>query len=212
MPLSGTVVRYDPGGNGAHGVAVASLRSGVVESIVSRTLGTAEKVLEIVETTENLIGLGVDTLSFWGTGPSGWRPADLWLRHRYPSVQNSVVSPNGLFGSMGLNGMAVLVASRYLHPDLSITETHPKVLFWALTAERYDFANRKAFMVGTLCEWMGAALHPDNEHERDAAISAYAALKGLLGEWCHDLHTLLEGPGTRLVSPCGVTHYWWPEA
>jgi hypothetical protein len=88
---------------------------------------------------EIVSALGVDTLTCWSTGPGGWRSADRWLRQQYPAVRNSVVTPNGLFGSMGLNGMAVLISARKRFDNLFITETHPKVLYWQITRARYDY-------------------------------------------------------------------------
>jgi hypothetical protein len=52
------------------------------------------------------------------------------------NVRNSVMTPNGLAGSMGLNGMSVLIAARRRYPDVTVVETHPKVLYWALANKR----------------------------------------------------------------------------
>ena len=94
------IIGYDPGGNDAHGLAELHVHDGRAIRISTRTLGTAEDVVSALDSLSSLAALGVDTLSCWSTGPSGWRPADRWLRERYPDVQNSVVSPNSLFGSM----------------------------------------------------------------------------------------------------------------
>jgi hypothetical protein len=50
---------------------------------------------------------------------------------------------NGLAGSMGLNGMSVLIAARHKYPDVSVVETHPKVLYWALANKRYDYQSAR---------------------------------------------------------------------
>ncbi len=158
-----------------------------------------------------MLGLGVDSLTCWSTGPSGWRPADLWLREQYPEIRNSIISPNGLFGSMGLNGMATLVCVRKVHPDLYITETHPKVLYWHLTRDKYDYTSRKTLMDGWMGTCLGLTIEPANEHEWDAAISALAVLESLREEWTRDLHALEGSAEDRLVQPCGRTHYFWPD-
>ncbi len=44
---------------------------------------------------------------------------------------------------MSLNGMTLLVSLRNQRPELFITETHPKVLFWFLEREKYDYENKK---------------------------------------------------------------------
>ncbi len=58
---------------------------------------------------------------------------------------------------------------------------------------------------------LGIKAAPANEHEWDAALSALAALEGFSGRWTHDLHCLATRDGERLLTPCGTTHYWWPE-
>jgi len=99
--LTGTLVGYDPGGNGANGFALLKIKDSKPTSISITTLSNVESVINEIK-INNIIGLGVDTLSCWSTGHSGWRPADWWLRRKYPEVQNSVMSPNTLSGSMGI--------------------------------------------------------------------------------------------------------------
>ena len=138
--INGTIVGYDPGGNGSQGVAKISISKGQCTEIEVCKLDTAEDVISWIDEVEDLIGLGVDTIACWSTGPSGWRAADLWLRRRYTEMQQSVVSPNGLFGSMGLNGMAVLASIREKQAGLPISETpfYPVPLrdFFAIVTKR----------------------------------------------------------------------------
>ncbi len=206
------IVGYDPGGDGAHGVALLSLVDGRPETAQTRTFQTAHEVIEYIEGLGTVAALGVDTLTCWSTGAGGWRPADRWLRDRYKSIRNSVMTPNGLAGSMGLNGMSVLIATRWRLPDVMIVETHPKVLYWALANRRYDYQATRNEMERMLCEACAATLTTANEHEWDAALSALAAARGLLGEWTTDLHALPIGRGERLISPCRRTNYYWPES
>lgn len=154
--IDGTIVGYDPGGNGTQGVANISISGSQCTKIEVCTLDTAEDVISWIDEVEDLIGLGVDTLACWSTGPSGWRAADLWLRKRYTEIQQSVVSPNGLYGSMGLNGMAVLVSIREKRIDLPISETHPKVLYWALQRKKYDYTNAAPEMDFNLSDWLAS--------------------------------------------------------
>lgn len=209
MCITGTIIGYDPGGNRGHGLTKLVLEKGSIREATTDTLDNAEKVITNTQEQGSLVAIGVDTLTCWSTGESGWRPADLWLRDKYKKVQKSIVSPNGLRGSMALNGMAVLVSLRELQPDLFITETHPKVLFWFLKRKKYDYKNNKALMDDTLITNLGVRISPANDHEWDSAISAFAALQSVIGKWKHDLHEMT-GEG-RLVSPCGATHYFWPE-
>lgn len=112
---------------------------------------------------------------------------------------------------MGLNGMAVVVAARRRFTDLFITETHPKVLYWHLARAKYDYRTSKAAMDDVLARVLGISVAPATEHEWDAALSAFAALEGSVGRWSHDLHSIATGENERLISPCGTTHYFWPE-
>ena len=213
------IIGYDPGGNGAHGVAKLEVRDGAAVRLSTMTLGTAEDVLSFLENTASLSAIGVDTLTCWSTGPSGWRPADLWLREHYPDVKDSVVSPNSLYGSMGLNGMAVLIAVRKQFPAVHITETHPKVLYWHFAGTPYDYLGSREAMDELLAQRFNVAVSTETEHEWDAAISALAALESYTGRWTHDLHSKKRDAepdaepdaNERIVQPCGETRYSWPE-
>lgn len=208
--LTGVVVGYDPGGNGAHGIAELHIRDGKPTTLEMKTMQATEDVIRFMEDLPSIVALGVDTLTCWCTGSGAWRPADRWLRDHYKEVRNSIVTPNGLFGSMGLNGMAVLVAARQKFPDLLITETHPKVLYWQLSKKKYDYLGCKVAMDQTLANALHLAAAPATEHEWDAAISALAAFEGASGRWHHDLHSLPHETAERIVSPCGRTKYFWP--
>jgi len=88
---SAIFIGYDPGGNNCHGLAELHVENGKATRLVTTTLGTVENVVSYLESLRSLTALGVDTLTCWSTGPSGWRPADRWLRQRYPQAKNSVV-------------------------------------------------------------------------------------------------------------------------
>ena len=134
---------YDPGGNGKHGVAAIRIQGDAVAEIESDTVDTASEVLKWFLCQNRIarlgpaVGIGVDTLTYWSGGNSGWRNADIHLRDTYRDVAGSVASANSLYGSMGLNGMFVLRRLRDRSPCLYVTETHPKVLHWALFCEPY---------------------------------------------------------------------------
>jgi len=134
---------YDPGGNGKHGVAAIRIQGDAVAEIELDTVDTASEVLKWFLCRNRIarlgpaVGIGVDTLTYWSGGSSGWRHADIHLRCTYPDVASSVASANSLYGSMGLNGMFVLRKLREETDDLYVTETHPKVLYWALARKPY---------------------------------------------------------------------------
>jgi len=209
--LTGFVAGYDPGGNDGHGVAVAEFRQGSCIDLSVQTMAHVEAVIHHFESFGSLAAIGIDTLAGWGTGPSGWRGADLWLRRKYRPIQRSIVSPNGLFGSMGLNGMAVLHTVRSWAASLHITETHPKVLYWALTGKKYDYNRFSTQMNTDLSAWLGTVVETTTDHEWDAAVSILAAVRGFDGEWTHDLFTEHSATEGRLIFPAGPANYWWPE-
>lgn len=208
--MTRTFVGYDPGGNGSHGLATLAVTGGRPSALRVETLPNVEAVSRRVEAVGDLTGVGVDTLTCWSTGPGGWRPADRWLRAAYPEVRPSVASPNALYGSMSVSGMAVLVALRQRRPDLLVTETHPKVLRWAVWGRRHRYDEARE-MDADLSALVGLPVRTANDHEWDAAVSAHAARCAFRGAWAHDLHQLPTAEGERLVAPCGPTRYAWPD-
>lgn len=211
MDITGTIIGYDPGGNTNHGLTRLVFKNGSITEGITQSLDNVGQVIKIAQEESSLIGVGVDTLTCWSTGASGWRPADLWLKQKYREIQNSIISPNGLYGSMVINGMSLLVALRKQRHDLFITETHPKVLFWFLKHEKHDYKNKKNLMDEVLIKQIGVRISPANEHEWDSAISAFATLQSVKGIWKHDLHKIPMAGKERLISPCGTTYFFWPE-
>ena len=211
MKITGTIIGYDPGGNSNHGVAFFSYDNGNLIGYDIYTLTTANEVIEQSKNYNNIIAIGIDTLSCWSTGLSGWRPADRWLKDKYQDITNSIASANSLFGSMGINGMSVLISMRENNPDIKITETHPKVLYYALSNEKYDYETNHIDMDSLLSDLLKTKITTNNDHEWDAALSVYAAINGILGFWELDLHELNLTQNEKLIIPCGKTNYWWPQ-
>jgi len=210
--MNGVIAGYDPGGNGANGLALLFISDGLITSVESETVETAHDVLDCLLEFDDLLGIGVDTLTEWSTGKSGWRHADLTLRAKYPLVQKSVTPPNSLFGSMALNGMSILIKLKQLNPNIPITEAHPKVLFHALTGSKYNYAEERAEMDRLLSNWFRVPnIKTESGHEWDALISAYSAYQGMIGNWTMDLHTPTQGESSKSVNPIGKTHFYWPS-
>ena len=210
--MMGTLIGYDPGGNGHHGLAMLSLEAGQPLALTIETCQTVEEVIRRIEPIPDLCGAGIDTITCWSTGPSGWRPADRWMREQYPTaVARSVTSPNSLYGSMSLSGMSVIHALRQLDAALPISETHPKVMAHVLWGRRYDYARDARWMDDGLATLLGLAIRTANDHEWDAVVAAYSMLCALRGEWTHDLHQLAPRADERILFPAGPTQYVWPE-
>jgi hypothetical protein len=209
--LNGTVFGYDPGGKGAHGTAELNVVGGQTRSLIVRAASSVEEVIRRFENVSAPLAIGVDSLTCWSAGEGGWRPADRWLRQQYPEVSSSVMAPNSLRSSMTMGGMVFLIAARQRLPSIPVTETHPKVLSWHLSRAKYDYAAGRATMDAALRQLLGFSVIPENEHEWDAALSAFAALEGISNRWRQDLHALPVMPGERVIVPCGTTNYFWPD-
>ncbi len=217
---------YDPGGNDKHGFCAAILEQSKIRQLKIWTPKTAVEVLEHIRSyrsgsrKELPVILGVDTLTCWSLDKSGQRHADRLLRNNYSRVAGSVIHPNALYGAMTLNGMAVILKCREecSETGLTICETHPKVLYHALTEEKYDFQGNRDCMIDCLANLFKAAMKEEalkkevcnikNDHEFDAALSLLAAWKHAIGEWTTDLHQGADKD--RHVFPCGKTCFPWP--
>ena len=206
-----TILGYDPGGNGKHGVAGLSVDDSYAPlNIIVQTKGTIDEVIQWFLGHDNVCGIGIDTLTKWATSHSGWRPADHWLRNTYPAVAPSVVSPNALYGSMVIGGMAVKSWFFNKHPNAVISETHPKVLYFALRNQRHDWANAAPGMTDFLSGRLGIRCEFENDHEFDSALSCFAVLEFLRGHWQHDLHAAIDDRCGPDIEPFGKSIYAWP--
>ena len=204
-----TYFGYDPGGNGKHGIAAVEVASQPVSAKV-HTASDAHQVVRWIRDhcAGSAGGIGIDTLLTWELGKSGWRGADVALRKQYPEVQKSVASSNSLYGSMSVQGPAVALKLRESWPKLGVTETHPKVLYFALTGTKYEWSVRSEEMTAWLLREFGLPATPvSNDHEWDALLSACAAWRGFTGQWATDLAELGRDP----VSPVPRARYFWPE-
>ena len=245
--LTGCFLGYDPGGEKGHGVAAIKVASGEVADHRVDTKNTVEEVLQWFRTWFQkgepdsfgpVLGIGIDTLTYWSSGWAGWRMADQCLRCAYEKatfsewvqgekkerkIQDSVASPNFLMGAMCLNGMFVLRRLRSTINGLYVTETHPKVLFYALTKIGYRYAStnkkkpkltseedrRRQLMNCWLCLRTGLrhnAEITENNHEWDALISAWAAFCGRSGKW--PLNLLNEAHCCELLKETLGTKKW----
>jgi hypothetical protein len=103
-----------------------------------------------------------------------------------------------------IGGMALAIRLRQRWPNLILNETHPKVFFYWLAGKRYgkDIAVAVDQFVG-LSGISNRNLR--NEHELDAALSAWATRTGLAEGWA-DLVRNDDG----LLFPAGPVHYLWP--
>lgn len=222
--IQGHVIGYDPGGNWAHGILVVDVRRSGTGWVAERfhgrtgqTVGDAIAWLSRACGDGNVVAVGIDTLSEWSSGDCGWRPADQWLRVKYPEVRNSVMAPNSIASAMTVNGAAflTLLAPRFLTDGSMVTEAHPKVCYYALTRRRHAWEASRAQMARWLTDEFSvepnAELTDSSSHVFDAGLAALAALRGVNGDWKRDLHALNGETDETRIRFCGPTHFWWPE-
>lgn len=212
------VFGFDPGGvsNRANGVALLHCPPEGEPTAVVNSLGWADEVLTWLEEQvgdRRLDGAGIDTLLTWSTARCGTRPIDQTLRDRYQEVRASILDSNSIYGSMAVQGMAVAMKLRQKWPGLHLNETHPKVLYYALSRPRQKYAYGRG-MVDWLLQQFQSGLQLrkpiDNEHEWDALMSAWATWKGLSRAWQADLMDSVPS-AERLLYPVGPVSFYWPE-
>jgi hypothetical protein len=193
-----------PGGAGGFGVA--SLRG--VEVRAATVSCVADAIGWVTEECKlrDPIAAGIDAMLYGCDGPGGWRPAERSLRAAYPKVLSSVISPNGLYGSMGIGGMALALRLRQRWPNVNLNETHPKVLTFSLRGETHR-DNDCAAGITWFEQYSGLDMtRVSGGHEFDAVISAWATREGLSRKW-----TDLIADDPALLFPVGTVRYLWPE-
>ena len=177
-------------------------------------VATVSSVAEIFTWFEDQSGTepfaaGIDTLLSWPIkNEAGWREVDSYLRQTYPVVANSVISANGLYGSMCLNGMSLAMKLREKWPDIILNETHPKVLYYALANQKYKYDDQ-------MDTWLRKEMKTrerfqvSNDNEWDAAISAWYTLVSIDQEAPRDLAD--EFQAENPIHPVGKVHFYWPK-
>ena len=148
---------------------------------------------------------GIDAFLFWETSRCGWRAADRWLKATYTAVTRNVLPSNSVQGAAAIQGMALGISLRRVWPRIGLTETHPKVLHYALADSRFEWTPKVARwpreMIGCADE---AAVQTQNEWS--ALVSAWIAMMGHTGAWTLDLRQ----NSKEAVEPAGPVSFWWP--
>lgn len=185
----------DPGGIKSFGVAALEDDGSFKTWLCS---STDEALARIIQPA----GVGIDCPLWWSSGEGGGRLADRWLRKTYSIASGTVQSVNSLKGAVLVQGLMLAMMLRKAHPNVPITESHPKALLLALCLKDWKAFSESFVLDGP---------EPPTEHERDALIGAVAVREGSLGRWKLDLALHL---GPSEIDPkaawFGEVHYWWP--
>jgi len=192
----------DPGGTGNFGLAILKSDGSAHTCCVN----CADQAIDVVKERVKIhpAGVGVDSPLWWSSGPSGDRQADQWLRRTYGLSGGQVQTANSLRGAALVQGAMFVHRVRQLFPNVGVTETHPKAVWTALKVDNWDSFS-KQFLVNV-------TIHNEQEHERDAIISAVAAREGFERRWLKDLstarHPSEQDPSQFWLAPI---HYFWPD-
>lgn len=125
----------------------------------------------------------------------------------------SVVPQNSLYSAMTLNGALVAVEARKHRPELSLVESHPKLLLHAARGigparDHLVRGYAEALHKGRIARKDGRQLHED--HMADAFVAAWCASRWYFGQWTTDLYDLTSRK--RYYFPVSGAVYPWPEA
>jgi hypothetical protein len=192
-------VGFDPGGKSAFGWAVLAKVGADLELVATGTCAGARAALAAAAIASPTIpvAFGTDSPLYWVE--AGDRKADAVVRKMVCAAGGSsgtVSHVNSLRGACLVQGILVIRFAAELWPMASITETHPKALLKVSKSAR-EFAERIAKRVIT-------------EHERDAALAAFAAFS--MVEYSEGWTDLAE-TDVRPFFPGGKRlAYWFPKA
>ena len=197
---------FDPGGAGKFGVAL--LQGGTAS--VSTCCGIGEALSWALNECRNKkpVAAGIDTLLHWSTDKGGLRNADRWLRNTYLEARSSVMYPNSLYGAMAIGGMGLALELRRHWPTIRLNETHPKVLFHALTGKRYrpaDLARAVEWFAGHSSLTIAGDI--SNDDQFDALLSAWATREGYAVGW----QDLVDRDVNGQIFPVGEVNFLWPR-
>ena len=212
---------FDPAGRGTFGwsVCMEEREHGILQRVATGLADNARhSALEVIEFFENAFlegharvrAAGIDAPLTWTAlgDDQLFRHADRVLINvlrAFDGPANRVLSVNSLSGSVAVQGPLLALHLR-AEWDLTITESHPKVLESLL--EHMANQGRVYEMAQALTQGLSDA--PGDDHERDAtlcAISAWAAIqRPPLQNWQN-----LFDQDQNLFSPSGQpVSFWMP--
>ena len=212
--MTTVVLGFDPGGEKQFGWCVASgaadgklvLRS---NGTASHAAGAVEMALREAQKCGVIAAAAIDSPLFWNL--SGDRRADMTVRaamRRIGAVNlgGTVQHVNSLRGACLAQGMMAAHILRDKMPSLRLTESHPKALLWLLEVATPQRPVRE-IRIDHLDKFIQCDSSALCEHERDAAVGAFAAWAMLnqRSGW-RNLYTDEDG----VFAPVSPIEYWMP--
>lgn len=205
---------FDPGGAGDFGWAVLECPADGLPRV--RVVGDAANAEDAVaaacswlETGDSLTAAGIDSPMYWT--PSGDRQAEIVVRDALrargaPNVGGTVQHPNSLRGACVVQGPTTGILLRRRFPHVQITEAHPKALLWLLGVATAAHQARDV-VPNDLMPFFSCSY--SSEHQRDAALAAWAAhsMVSRKAGWLNLVDRELEA-----LFIAGDVGYWLPLA
>lgn len=205
------VAGFDPGGKNHFGW---SLLESCNNNLIIINAGVSSNAHEAVKTIVNeakgkkIWAAGVDGPLYWPIENSRRCVEDI-LRAKTNGVINpSILSVNSLQGACLAQSLIVMDLLINKYTKIKITETHPKILFHFINLEssRENLYKYKKIMEKIVEQ------HKDNEHVRDAVLSAIAASNMLnkSKKWIN----LMKDDAVKSelkFFPAGEASYYMPE-
>ncbi len=209
---------FDPGGIGNFGCAILNFEDFTASVKTVSSVDEAMKWIgEVTSRSCKPQAIGIDTLMHWQTTQSGWRGADEYLKRLYPDkeIKKSIAACNSLYSAMTVQGITLATYIRKTWPDVTITETHPKLLWYELNDREYPRKQNVENVLGELNEHMRqleiVCNELRNDHEYDALLSAWAAGKGITDNWEDIVGFKAEQQINENVYPIDRAKYYWPR-
>jgi hypothetical protein len=176
------VLGFDPGGLKRFGWCVAEptlhgklklLDCGVADHATR----AVEAALKATDDPARIVAAGIDSPLFWV--PNDSRQADKTIREKLKglgaeSPGGTVQEVNSLRGACLAQGIMTAHLLGKSVPAVRITESHPKALLWLLKVATKDRRPTKVKM-SDLRAFVTCESEELSEHERDAALGAFAA-------------------------------------
>ena len=159
----------------------------------------------------HVMAAGIDAPLLWNKrgDKKGYRKAEVILRkvlRETKGPRKSVVAPNGLYGSVGMQGPLL---ARHLNEkwDLLITESHPKVFRHLLSRVNQPYLVQTA---NCLTGGLSNRKSCEKGHENDATLGAMSAWAAIRCRRYPCWKNLYKGD-PNLFNPSGIpVSYWMP--
>ena len=212
---------FDPAGRGKFGwsVCMEEREHGTLQRVATGLANNARhSVLAVIEFFENAFlegharvrAAGIDAPLTWNAldKGQGFRHADnvlIKVLRTFGGPANRVLPVNSLSGSVAVQGPLLALHLR-AEWDLTVTESHPKVLESLLG--HMTNQGRVYQMAQDLTQGLSAA--PRRDHERDATLCAIAAWAAIQVPPLQGWQNLFD-QDENLFSPSGIpVGYWMP--